>query len=257
MADLDIKIKPNSSLSNIMQRIELEELDRQKAEESLFWLKAIVAASDSEMPLVDLRDVVETFAEDFEGPEYAAFVQNLEESNDSHSSFCPDCGRKLVAWIRGQGEFPANDTITDCGKLGYGNELESWREDIAEGTLSPDDINLAVYRESIEADGPEHCAVCGRLLFTSPLETFSESEVDHFEAVLERYQDGSLPFQMTPGEWFAVHEMIRGIDFVEEHWFPLSSSRSHEVVRNVNTYARVLMTVRGLVNLAQRAAARQ
>ena len=136
-------------------------------------------------------------------------------------------------------------------------DLESLRGDVAEGVLSPDDINLAVYSESFEADGPEHCVICGRLLFTSPLETFSESEVDHFEEVLRRMQAGDLPFSMSVGEWFSIYEMIRGIDFVEEHWFPLDSSRASEVSRNVETYAPVLITVRGLVNLAQRAAARQ
>lgn len=80
--------------------------------------------------------------------------------------------------------------------------------------------------------------------------------VDHFEEVLKRVQSGEFPFQMSSGEWFSIHEMIRGIDFVELDYWPDRFDKANEVRRYIKLYRRVLNTVKGFVSLAQVAAAK-
>lgn len=207
-------------------------------------------------PLDDLNDEVEKLMEGYQEPEYVAFVKNDDSGNETYNNFCPDCGEKIVIWVRGQGEFPANETIKGPEDIDSA-DLEEWREEVLAGEIKPDDIRLMRYRESMEADGPEACIICGHRLFVSPLRTFVESEVEHFEEVLKLTQAGKSPFDFTPDTWFDIHEMIRGIDFVERDYWPNEFDKADEVARYIKLYRRVLDTVKGFVSLAQTAAAKE
>lgn len=138
-------------------------------------------------PLSYLLPRVKELASEAPPPKDVCWIVLGDE--EYHANYCPECARKIVAWLSEGGEQPQFD------------------EDDEHPTWSPLDSDEVYFSRTTlyESDGCEHCELCGHHLAVSLTFYGVQSELDHFET-------HGID---TPDDWAHVLDIFEAVQYAE------------------------------------------
>lgn len=164
------------------------------------------------MKLSDLIPQIEQLAS--QAPEARDVCWLQVGDTDAWPEFCPECARKIIAWLCDNGERPNFAEHED-----YPDYANINRED-----------NYYVYSYGYLSDGSICCEHCGHLLHVDLTTCGVESEIEHFES-----------WGMTsPEDWQCFRSVCDAIRFIECDWYPLPGAKESETKKERELYDRAL-----------------
>lgn len=166
-----------------------------------------------EESIYEYLEKVKALAVDAPEPEHAHWLVLGDE--ESIGYYCGDCARKIIAWVNDGGGQP--EGIQKCDLRLFASM--SREENYYQGSYG-----------SLEAEGCEHCELCGVHLSVTLLTHGVESELDHFECHGIESAD----------DWRHFLDVCDGIDFVESAWFPGNWMKESEIKEMRALYQRTL-----------------
>ncbi len=164
------------------------------------------------MKIADIMEQIEQRANDAQEPADLCWI--VTGDTDWHMDYCPECAKKIVAWLRDGGKQP---------DFAEHEEYPTFADVKSES-------NYHVRDSGHEAEGCCHCEHCGHHLDVVLLEYGIDSELDHFENV------GIT----TPSEWRYFQDVCEGIEYVESDWFPGDWMKEGEVEMSRDLHTRTI-----------------